>query len=1153
MDAGEQSLSRKLLVALLTPLVLLVAVGAVLAHQVQRMRTDSEWVDHTDEVISKSYDVLTQVLAQEASVRGYLLTGREDFLDPYRRVNPGTALTELQGMVLDNPAQVQRVIDAKRRYENWRDASARALGGDLAVARSIDSMKERRDRMDEFRSGMDAVRRIELDLRSARALRAAESRQSTNYAFFGLTILLAAVLGFTSRRQLSEIARTFNTALDRERKSRIAAEREDWIRNGQVRVAETLQGDLTIAELARRTLHELAPYMQAEVGAFYAAEGTRLARVAGYSMERETASPAAFAMGEGLIGEVAASKKLRRLTTLPEGYLRVRSGMGESSPKELLLLPAHTDGAVHAVLEFGFFKSPDDETLRLLERVAETIGMAVRSAAYKARLQELLEESQRQAEELQTQQEELRVANEELQSQSDALRQAHAQLEERKEELETSNTSLAAQRDQLTRVQQAVEEKATELERASRYKSEFLANMSHELRTPLNSSLILAKLLADNRDGNLTAEQIKFANTIYSAGNDLLVLINDVLDLSKIEAGKIEVRHEPVGIQRAVDWVMRTLEPAARDKKLSFVVEVASDAPPEIDTDLQKLQQILKNLLANAIKFTERGEVSLRVRSGGGDTLMFSVTDSGIGIPRDQQEIIFEAFRQADGTTNRRFGGTGLGLSISRDLARLLGGDIRVESTVGQGSTFTLTLPRVYAGPPVASLPSHAPAPSAPRAPRSPRTVPPPAGRDVRLPNPLPSRTPPPGIVAKVANGAAVDSDKEKEGRAILVIEDDVRFSDILVDLAHELDFRCLVAQTADEGMKLALDHLPSAVLLDMNLPDHSGLSVLDRLKRNPKTRHIPVHVISVADYTQQALSMGAAGYLQKPTKREDLVTAFHKLEERFSRRVRRLLVVDDDETLRESISKLLGSIEAETVGVGTVREALERLRETTFDCIVTDLTLPDASGFDLLETMANDESFAFPPVIVYTGRNLSEDEEQRLRRYSNSIIVKGARSPERLLDEVTLFLHQVESDLPADQQRMLRRARDREAVFEGRRILVAEDDVRNIFALSSVLEPKGVELVIARNGREALQVLEGGTKIDLVLMDLMMPEMDGLEATRAIRKRGEWAKLPIIALTAKAMRDDQERCLQAGANDYIAKPLDVEMLLSLLRVWMPK
>jgi CheY-like chemotaxis protein len=525
------------------------------------------------------------------------------------------------------------------------------------------------------------------------------------------------------------------------------------------------------------------------------------------------------------------------------------------------------------------------------------------------------------------------------------------------------------------------------------------------------------------------------------------------------------------------------------------------------------------------------------VSAGEPGTVTFAVRDTGIGIPAHQQSIIFEAFRQADGSTHRKYGGTGLGLSISRDLARLLGGDIRVQSTSGAGSVFTLTLPLAYTGRSEVAVESRSrqrePAAQAPAA--SPR--------------------------APVIAAASVEDDRVQlvpGSRLILVVEDDVRFAAILRDLAHEMGFQCVVTHSAGDAIAAAKLYRPSAVLLDVNLPDHSGLGVLDQLKHDPQLRHIPVHVASVADYAQEAMERGAVGYTLKPVKREQLVDALKRLEAKFSQGLRRVLVVEEDQRQRESIRLLLANPEVQIMGVASAGEALSALQATTFDCMVMDLNLPDLSGYELLEKMARQDGVSFPPVIVYTGRSLTRDEEQKLRRFSRSIIIKDARSPERLLDEVTLFLHQVESTLPAEHQRMLKMARDRDTTLEGRRILVVEDDVRNIFALSSLLEPKGAKIEIARNGREAVEALarsaaRPANAIDLVLMDIMMPEMDGLTAMREIRKRPEWKKLPIIALTAKAMRDDQEKCLAAGANDYIAKPLDVEKLLSLIRVWMPK
>ncbi|MGE3776256.1 MAG: response regulator, partial [Pirellulaceae bacterium] len=637
------------------------------------------------------------------------------------------------------------------------------------------------------------------------------------------------------------------------------------------------------------------------------------------------------------------------------------------------------------------------------------------------------------------------------------------------------------------------------------------------------------------------------------AGNDLLALINDVLDLSKIEAGRMEMRPEPLPIAQLVDDLSRAFRPQAEAKGLSFRASVDASCPESIDTDQQRLEQVLKNLLANSVKFTERGEVSLEIRRETGDRLALAVRDTGIGIPAHQHELIFEAFRQADGNVNRRHGGTGLGLSICRELVRLLGGEIRLQSEPGHGSTFTVVIPRAYdparvrgRDAPVSSVVAEQVPPSVrpPVAPPAPAT---PASTTVTSPPP--------------ATGAAVADDRERlawGGRVLLIVEDDEPFARILYDLGHELGFQCVVASTAEEGLAAVARHPPSAVLLDVGLPDQSGLSVLDRLKHDGRTRHIPVHVISAADHSETARALGAIGHLMKPVERETLIETIQGFEARLAQRVRRVLIVEDDPVQRDGLGKLLGSRDVETVGVSSAAECLALLRDSTFDCMVLDLSLPDTTGYTLLETLSREDAYSFPPVIVYTGRDLSADEEQRLRRYSRSIIIKGAKSPERLLDEVTLFLHQVVADLPPEQQRMIRKSRSRDAALEGRRILIVEDDVRNVFALTSILEPRGANIQIARNGREALELLsrcadDPDRRVDLVLMDVMMPEMDGLAATREIRKHPAWKKLPVLMLTAKAMKDDQEQCLAAGANDYMAKPLDVEKLLSLVRVWMPR
>ncbi len=937
-------------------------------------------------------------------------------------------------------------------------------------------------------------------------------------------------------------------------RTKLAVQTQDWLQAGQVGLSRRMGGDQALGQLGENVLRFLAEYLGAQAGLFFVREGEAFRRQGAYGVPAEAQVVDGFRDGDGLLGQAAKDDRSFLLSDLPDDILYFGTGMARGKPRHLLVAPVKADGVVNAVVELGFVGPVGHDALALLERVSQSVGVEVRSAMYRGRLQELLEETQQQAEELQAQSEELQTTNQQLEERSLSLQESQSRLEQQQTELEQTNTQLEeqaqmleSQRDDLARTQADLQAQAGELELASRYKSEFVANMSHELRTPLNSLLIMARLLGDNRDGNLTAEQVRYARTVESSGNDLLALINDILDISKIEAGRLELQLHRVRILPLLDKLTAGFAEAAAQKGLVLRSEAGADAPADLETDPQRLEQVLKNFLSNAVKFTAQGEVVLHAARGGAGRIAFTVRDTGIGIEADQQQSIFDAFRQADGTINRKYGGTGLGLSISRELAWLLGGDIVVDSKPGEGSAFTLVLPETYDPALVRSRPAGATAPI------TAEVVP--AGAAPAAPD-----TGPPAPAVPRRAGELVD-DREcltGDSRIILVVEDDDAFARILYDLAHELGFKCLVARTADEGVVVARRYLPHAIILDIGLPDHTGLSVLDRLKRDLRTRHIPIHVVSVADYMQTALSFGAVGYMLKPVKREALAQALEGLETRFAHRLRRVLIVEDDAAQLESLQQLLASRNVDAVGTRTAKDCLAMLSAETFDCMVLDLSLPDASGFEVLEELSGNEAFSFPPVIVYTGRDLSTDEELRLRKYSKSIIIKGAKSPDRLLDEVTLFLHQVVADLPERQQKLLAKSLNRDAALEGRCILVVEDDVRNVFSLTSILEPHGVAVLIARNGREALDMLEtaataGGRPVDLVLMDVMMPVMDGLTAIREIRSRAHWRSLPVIALTAKAMPSDQEQCLAAGASDYLAKPLDVDKLLSLVRVWMPR
>ncbi|WP_218139842.1 response regulator [Loktanella fryxellensis] len=1147
MRRNHLGLGQAAALGLVAALAFFVVSAAVSVYIVGQLRASNERVIQTHEVIVAVDQLLLDVQNAETGQRGFLLTGEERYLEPYNAAlaRMPNRLRRVSDLIAGDSSQTARFrdlqgfVDARFRIIAEVIALYRTQGQSAAVAQVADG---------DGKAVMDTIRALTAQIRDAEA-----DVREQRVAEMGRAYTVAVAVGLVTGLLGIALTLVIGVLL---RRAALAGRQTAWLQAAELGLGGAVMGELSTAEVGQNILRYLSQYLGAVAGALYVARGDTFALAAVHGVPEGTSLRETFGQDDSLYSHVLQDHHPIAVGEVPDGYVAFGSGLGQDRPRYLALGPAHVDGEIKAVFELGFLNPIPDQTLILLEKVSGIVAAAIRSADYRTRLRDLLDATQRQSDELQMQGEELRVSNEELEEQGRALKESATRLEEQQIELEQTNAQLeeqaqelARQRDDLERANGDIQHKAQEVARASRYKSDFLANMSHELRTPLNSSLILSKLLADNPDDNLTPEQVKYAQTIQSSGNDLLSLINDILDLSKIEAGHVEIHPEPVSLERLVGSLRRMFDPLAQDKGLTLTVEVAADAVPVIQTDAQRLEQVLRNLLANAVKFTARGGVTLRVKPVSDRRIMLSVTDTGIGIPEDQQRHIFEAFHQADSTISRKFGGTGLGLSISRELVRLLGGTLHVESNPGQGSTFSIVLPQTYDPPGL-------PAADGGAVDDLPRHVPVADAVDTPAPDTAAPYTAAPSIAPHV-----IEDDRQRPGaasRKLLIIEDDQTFATILRDLAREMDFATLVAGTAQEALDLARQHLPSAIVLDVGLPDQSGLSVLDRLKRDVRTRHIPVHIISGEDYAERAMSLGAVGYAMKPVLRDELVDVFRTLEAKVSRTVRRVLIVEDNAVQRDAVSQLIASDDVETVGAGTAAECLALLEDQTFDCIVLDLSLPDASGFALLETISQNDTQAVPPVIVYTGRVLSAAEEQDLRRYSRSIIIKGAKSPERLLDEVTLFLHQVVSDLPDAQQQMIRKARNRDALLEGRRILIVEDDVRNIYALTNIFEPRGVVIEIARNGEEAVSRLtaaqtDAETRIDLVLMDVMMPVMDGLTATRRIREMSALRKLPIIMLTAKAMPDDQRRCIEAGANDYMAKPLDVDKLLSLVRVWMPQ
>jgi CheY-like chemotaxis protein len=930
-----------------------------------------------------------------------------------------------------------------------------------------------------------------------------------------------------------------------------------------------MQGQKNLESVSRMIMSELTPLIGAQHGAFFIAgaddggDGDEVLKmVASYAYRERKHVNNRFRPGEGLVGQAALEKTPILLTDVPGDYIQINSGLGEAPPRNVVVLPVLFEGEVRAVIELASFNSFSQIHQLFLDQLSESVGVVLNMIIANMRTEELLEQSQKltqelqsQSQELQKQQAELKHSNAELEDQARNLKASEELLKEQQEELQQVNeeleekASLLAEQNrkveqknqEVELARQELEDKASQLALSSKYKSEFLANMSHELRTPLNSLLILAKTLAENPEGNLTEKQTEFANTIWGAGTDLLNLINDVLDLSKVEAGKMEILSSEVEFSEIEGYVRRSFGVVAEDKGLDFEIETAAELPEVITTDAQRLQQILKNLLSNAFKFTEAGSVRLIMRPA--DTsrrfahpsldaaegvIAFAVTDTGVGIAEDKQRLIFEAFQQEDGTTSRRFGGTGLGLSISREIARLLGGLIRVESTPGAGSTFTLFLPLEY-HPAETEVVENGEELSAAHLSLQPR------------PKPLP------------ATERVPDDRKElREGdRVLLIIENDASFARVLLEIARGKGFRGLVALSGEQGLDLVRQFQPDAVMLDIDLPGIDGWAVLDQLKHDTATRHVPVHIISGTETRQRGLNQGAIAYLEKPVSRETLDEAFEQIGDFLDQKVRKLLIVEDNEAQRKSLIELIDHDDVEIHAVDSAAAAIAALATGRFDCMVLDLGLQDMSGFELLEIIKSNVAESDLPIIIYTGKELSPEEETQLRRYAETIIVKDVRSPERLLDETALFLHRVEAQLPEPKRRILEKLHQEDAVFTGKRVLIVDDDVRNIFSLTSVLERHGMEIRFAENGRRALDELGEDPRVDLVLMDVMMPEMDGYEATRALREMPEFKSTPVIALTAKAMKGDREKCIAAGASDYITKPVDLDQLLSLMRVWL--
>ncbi|MTI23257.1 response regulator, partial [Fulvivirga sp. RKSG066] len=943
------------------------------------------------------------------------------------------------------------------------------------------------------------------------------------------------------RSEADQLGIALNSMTDNLRAISEENQNEAWIKTGQAGLNDRMRGEQDLPTLSKNIISYLTKYLKSQVGIIYMVDikdNKKILRLSGsYAFTMRKALQTEFEFGESLVGQAAAEKETIVLSEIPTDYISISSGLGNKPPRSILVQPFMIEGEVKGVVEIGSFESFNENQIELVKLVSENIAIATNSAFDREKMKDLLTSSQRQSEELLKQQEKLKVQSEELQS-------ANEELEAKTDDLEKQKTEI-----QESRI--AVERKARELELASKYKSEFLANMSHELRTPLNSLLILAKEFAKNEKGNLDKDQVKGASIIYEGGLDLLNLINDILDLSKVEAGKLHIEPDDVKVANIISNLKNQFNALANKKELKFKITKHKGVPAVINTDSQRLEQIIKNLLSNAFKFTEKGSVEVDLSLPEDDVIFLdrslyhdeliaiSVTDTGIGISEEKQAMIFEAFQQAEGGTSRQYGGTGLGLTISRELTRLLGGEIHLVSREGEGSTFTIYIPidlenATINGEETIDLEARE------------------ESENGEIKQLEAGRKRPKAIKKEFY----LEDDRDDISRGdniILIIEDDKRFAEILQKTVKGSNYKTLVAKEGKEGLELAIEYQPSGIILDVELPDINGLKVLDHLKFNLKTRHIPVHVVSVADKNIDSLRKGAVGFLSKPMSKKDIHAVLARLEEVHNTSVKEVLVIEDDKTSREAIVKTLKNKEVKIDWVANGNDALAKIKKKRFDCIILDLSLPDITGFEILKKLKVDNIAPTTPIIVYTGKELTREEVRELKKYTESIVIKGVSSPERLLDEVYLFLHSMESKLSSHQRKIITTLHDPEQILSGRKILLVDDDMRNTYALSKTLTDAGMDVVMADNGKMAIEKLKEEKNIELVLMDVMMPVMDGYEATKEIRKMKEFRNLPIISLTAKAMPEDKAKSLKAGANDYLTKPVDVEKLLNIMRVWLYK
>jgi PAS domain S-box-containing protein len=1258
------TLNRKILIGFIACALILVGVAIFSFINSVKFIASNAMVDHTNQVLSEFNQILVSTIDAETGVRGYVITGDNNYLEPFSsaQAKAGEHLDKVKELTKDNPTQQKNIEDLEKQIKlrfNCLSNTIELRKKDFEKGRESVASGEGKRIEDEIRRIIEKAEGAQNILLAERKIESNNDASNFNLIFGILLLIIITIL------IIVYIIVTANLRALKRAETETAA--KNWLLTGNTELNEKINGDQSIEELANNTISFLCAYLKGTIGAVYLLndKDNTLVLSGQYAFSSPEDTKEKFTLNEGLIGQAAREKKQISLTEITEEHIRITSSVLNAKPKNLLITPFLFEGKTAGVIEIGRLTDFNEAEKKFINVSMDSIAISFNTAVGKKNLKTLNEllkgkeqqlsnqinainksnasiefdlngtilganenflnllgyteneivgkhhsilvekgyaatkeyrqfwdnlkkgefqqdefmrihkngepvwllgsynpildafgkpykilkiatdvtlakkqaqELAQQTEELQTQQEELKQMNEELEEQAQNLKQQQEELQMSNEELEEQTQSLEEKNKEVEAAKNNIEQKTKQLEISSKYKSEFLANMSHELRTPLNSLLILSKDLSENRKKNLDNIQVESAEIIYNSGQDLLVLINEVLDLSKIEAGKMSITIERVSLKIFTDDLIRNFKHHAEQKGLKLNVKLDKDLPESIHTDSQRLNQILKNLISNAIKFTEKGSVSISFKRYTESTVIISVTDTGIGIQEDKQMAIFEAFQQAEGGTSRKYGGTGLGLSISRELAKLLGAEIKLSSKINEGSTFSVIIPLEIhqEQEPLGTSTVNRPGLYKPR-PDSYREE-----NDVKFLN-YPT--------IKDDRNSLTTDDKV----VILIIEDDLKFASILLEQANKKGFKCLSAATGEDGLLLAAKYKPQAIILDMGLPGINGHEVLLELKANPSIRHIPVHIISANEQSLEPIKEGAIEYLTKPINKKDLEEAFNKIEKFVSRKIKNLLIIEDNENSRKAMQILIGHSDIKIFEAKNGKDALAMYQENYIDCIILDIGLPDISGFDLIHKLKDIKDHNIPPIIIYTGKELTKEENNELNKYAESIIVKGVKSEERLLDETALFLHRTISNLPESKQLVINNLYDKEAVFHAKKILLVDDDTRNVFALSKILEERGMEIIKAENGKNALVMLNMHPDIDLVLMDIMMPEMDGYEAMKRLRSQVKFKNLPVIALTAKAMNDDKQKCIDAGANDYIAKPIEAERLLSLMRVWLSK